>query len=122
MQHSHTRLRVLVFTVALVTVGAIAAVMPVAPKAPLMAHDWVRTVDGWQRASWRASARFEPRLHPVVVALELALLSTLFLMIFSRPATQNAAHHLSFPQLDRRVGRPHAWQHRAEHQQRQPVA
>jgi len=104
------------------TVGAFAAIMPVAPKAPSVAHDWVRTVDGWQRATWRASARFEPGLHPAVAALELALLSILFLVAFSRPAIQDAAADSTSPQLDPPVRRPHAWKHRAEHEHRQPLA
>jgi hypothetical protein len=114
MQHSQARFRLAVVSLALLVVGAFAAVVPIAPKPPQVADDWVRTVDGWQRATWRADSSIEPALHPLIPALELALVSILCLVAFPcsvKPIDGSG----SFPSpVERPIGRPHAWQHRAE--------
>ena len=46
--------------------------------------DWVRTVDGWERAgSWEPMVSHRPRLHPVVVASGQVLAAVLALVAFA---------------------------------------
>lgn len=48
---------------------------------------WVRTVDGWERATWlEPKTGYRPALHPLVVALFVGLSATMGLLAFP-PAT-----------------------------------
>lgn len=48
-------------------------------------YPWVRTVTGWERATWHEpKSTYRPALHPLVVALVLGLNSGLGLLAFSR--------------------------------------
>jgi len=47
---------------------------------------WVRTVDGWERASWLASSSPPParlQLHPLVIAAAQLLISLLALAMYA---------------------------------------
>jgi hypothetical protein len=50
--------------------------------APVVSRpQWVRTVDGWERANlWGAPGPFVPQLHPLVVGTAQGLLSVLALV------------------------------------------
>ncbi|WP_145245257.1 hypothetical protein [Aeoliella mucimassa] len=65
---------ILFITLFLLSVGAIAAVVPTRNDLETeMAHSptqltWVRTVDGWEQpSSWQTPPPVEPPLHPFVV-------------------------------------------------------
>jgi hypothetical protein len=71
----------------LVAAGLIAAVVPVEPApSDWVANDWVRTVDGWERAEWRAESSGDASLHPLVPALGIGILAVLVLVAFPHPA------------------------------------
>ena len=87
MQSVTTRVWLGGILMTLVAAGLIAAVVPVKP-APndWTANDWVRTVDGWERAEWRAETERDASLHPLVPALGIAILAVLVLVAFPHPA------------------------------------
>ena len=69
---------------------ATAASMPPRPTeidlTPPDQRPWVRTRDGWQRATWNpAPTPYPPPLHPLVVATLLGFGSTLALLMFPLP-------------------------------------
>jgi hypothetical protein len=54
---------------------------------------WVRTVDGWEKTSqWKWLARYEPALHPLVVAsMQLLLTSIAFVAVCPGNPTNSTA-------------------------------
>ena len=55
------------------------------PTSPPAVRQWVRTTNGWERASaWHAAKAPRPRLHPLVVAAGQGLVSVLGLVAFRR--------------------------------------
>jgi hypothetical protein len=57
------------------------------PTSPPAVRQWVRTTNGWERASsWHAAKAPRPRLHPLVVAAGQGLVSVLGLVAFRRDA------------------------------------
>ena len=105
MQRQAVRFRLSVLIVALVATGALAAVVPVVRDQRHLQNDWVRTVDGWERPTWRDDTLFEPGLHPAIPALGTLLVSIFCLVAF--PGGGSEKVHSQPGQARRSIGPPH---------------
>ena len=92
MSDGRTRRWVALVGLAVLLLGIAAAIVPIDTANPLSADDWVRTVDGWERAEWRTVSRHDgPGLHPAVPAIGMLLLAVLALAGFPHPQESAAA-------------------------------